>query len=1165
MMSNWSQPLNQTVEKGCSFTGPSKILVNQSYTWYGSAYDFTPLNWSWTFEQGKGPQNSTQNATHNYNIIQVENVNFSAQYNDSTWYYFDRDVEVVSLISDFNVSDQYVKPDQIITFINTSLSEHGIVNISWDFGDGNVSYDSKACHNYSISGVYNVTLTVKDTDNNTDFLMKSVYVDSVPPSIISTVLCQDYVSVDKVFESEPIGPIGYGQNITFYTDFLDNLSDVDAAKVFIMYEDGSYGNYSMNVSEGSTYDYEFVYTNTLKTGQYYYYIWTVDKSNNSDTSSWYTFYISDVFGSSSPGVGNENISGNIRGSVFTISEDGIADSINAYVQANESTPPKMKCMIYNTNDELLGTTEEKNISAGDDPEWITFDFNGSKPELKKNISYVLSCWSNNDCYLYYDNASDETIGRNASYTYGTPPNPIVWGDSGDQRYSIYCNYSTLPEITNVFDSPESVGFGFNVNISADVCDTTLVDSVSVNITCPDNFSWNFTMINMENNTYEYTFWDAWKAGQYNYTIWAFDQFGDGNSSGGHSFNVSAQADMSVCTVKDVYVGNETVNLTDPPGPPSGQIGYELLDDDRVLRIWNKFDSYYFNTSNGVQFTNHMDEYWSHNVLMLGYYDNDVWNLIYRTDNLSGFNKDIDSDDETYVNATLWKDLSYEGYDFRLAVRYHLGVDDNELTVIPFIKNIDDEDIPYVLGFAWEINDIQVDMTPENDYIEIDGNWYYLNGTIDETYTNLSQPCYYIRENISSNIFESLYLRWNNSLNYKVKVESRDGEYNAPVTLGIRIGTLDVGQEKYTSLFWHDASEIVYYFNGYDTGEAWSSNPGYMVDGNTGNYASTTLNDDVEFCDNNSCPGNDLGVISKVELRVYGYYSGSPGDIILRPVFNGTDDGSNHSTRITSSPGWSYWIDITGDLPGGTQWVWSDVDTLGCDVEAEMGMGMCTFYCSKVEVRVTYNILPVISNPFPADGSTGVPLTPMLNITVVDGEGDLMDITWLSNSSGPSNSSGSWVEFGTNNSVGNGTYHQTFVNASVNGQWWYWKVNVSDGTSYTESSVFKFYTGNQSKIENNGSTDIKGYLLMQVQFFNGSAWVVADDTVNETSTRTVNSSEQLGLDTIFNGLVNTSDLLSSFGSGSYRVYACFRDPDDDVLVCDDQSLMEASYEFTVSSS
>jgi len=56
---------------------------------------------------------------------------------------------------------------------------------------------------------------------------------------------------------------------------------------------------------------------------------------------------------------------------------------------------------------------------------------------------------------------------------------------------------------------------------------------------------------------------------------------------------------------------------------------------------------------------------------------------------------------------------------------------------------------------------------------------------------------------------------------------------------------------------------------------------------------------------------------------------------------------------------------------------------------------------------------------------------------------------------------------------------------------------------------------------------------------------------------------LALDIIFNGLVSTDDL--THGDGTYRVYAAFRDPDGDVLVCDDESLLEAWWEFEVDTS
>jgi hypothetical protein len=342
----------------------------------------------------------------------------------------------------------------------------------------------------------------------------------------------------------------------------------------------------------------------------------------------------------------------------------------------------------------------------------------------------------------------------------------------------------------------------------------------------------------------------------------------------------------------------------------------------------------------------------------------------------------------------------------------------------------------------------------------------------------------------------------------------------------------------------------------------------MVDGGISNFTSTTVNGDVELCDGNNCSGDDLGTISTVEIRVYSYYSSGQRDTILRPVFGGSTDGLDYHYQTPMGMGvWSEWFSITYDPFAPQSWGWSDIVNLDCDVEAESdpwGPPTFTLYCSKVEVRVgytPYNHAPDIDDPVPVDGSNGVSIKPVLNITVTDSDGDNMNISWLSNSSG------SWQVFGTNSSVQSGTYHQTLVNASVNGQWWYWRVNVSDGTNYTESNVFKFYTGCESKIKNTGSTDIYGYLLIQVQFWNTTLdeWVLADEAVNETSARRINNSEQLGLDSIFNGIVNTSYLNASFGNGTYRVYAAFRDPDGDVLVCDDESLLEDSYQFTITAS
>jgi len=76
------------------------------------------------------------------------------------------------------------------------------------------------------------------------------------------------------------------------------------------------------------------------------------------------------------------------------------------------------------------------------------------------------------------------------------------------------------------------------------------------------------------------------------------------------------------------------------GGNNDSLGYELLNNGTVFHMWNQYDDYYFNRSNGVQFTNHYEEYWTKNVLMLGYYAGGQWNLLHHTDSLSGFTRSI---------------------------------------------------------------------------------------------------------------------------------------------------------------------------------------------------------------------------------------------------------------------------------------------------------------------------------------------------------------------------------------------------------------------------------------------------------------------------------------------------------------------------------------------
>lgn len=151
------------------------------------------------------------------------------------------------------------------------------------------------------------------------------------------------------------------------------------------------------------------------------------------------------------------------------------------------------------------------------------------------------------------------------------------------------------------------------------------------------------------------------------------------------------------------------------------------------------------------------------------------------------------------------------------------------------------------------------------------------------------------------------------------------------------------------------SEVTYYFDAYDSGgEEWTSFPDDMVDGiiGVGHEAVTSDDGDIEKCTDNSCPGTDLGMIAKVELRAHGAGDGDD-KVYLRPIFSGTD-GANYTIVLGTTRSWSSYQDITNDGNAPDWSSWTQVSGLECDVEYDkVGKGN-NMYIGKVEIRVTYD-------------------------------------------------------------------------------------------------------------------------------------------------------------------------------------------------------------------
>lgn len=132
-------------------------------------------------------------------------------------------------------------------------------------------------------------------------------------------------------------------------------------------------------------------------------------------------------------------------------------------------------------------------------------------------------------------------------------------------------------------------------------------------------------------------------------------------------------------------------------------------------------------------------------------------------------------------------------------------------------------------------------------------------------------------------------------------------------------------------------EVTYYYN-YLTSDNWTDSP-YMVDGLLTTFAYEARTGVYLFATETTCPGTDLGTITKVELRAYGYGDGN--DMIR---VDGRD------VVLPSSPGWIPYIDVTGDE---SPWTWIKLETHPINIGHEKSGKSNIIYCAKVEIRVTY--------------------------------------------------------------------------------------------------------------------------------------------------------------------------------------------------------------------
>ena len=191
------------------------------------------------------------------------------------------------------------------------------------------------------------------------------------------------------------------------------------------------------------------------------------------------------------------------------------------------------------------------------------------------------------------------------------------------------------------------------------------------------------------------------------------------------------------------------------------------------------------------------------------------------------------------------------------------------------------------------------------------------------------------------------------------------------------------------------TEVTYYFDSGATKEPnkWTTDAINMWDGDTGNYSSTSTSGDIQLLNDNSYESGHSETITKVELRAFGYWTGGIGenlDIYLRPKFGGSTFGDYYRANIPEDSGdWGDYLDITND-DSAPPWTWIGMEALDCEVHANFSAVNDDWYCSKVEIRVTYSPADITGVVLNFAGNLGNSGGPYWNPT--NGTGESLQLT-----------------------------------------------------------------------------------------------------------------------------------------------------------------------------
>ncbi len=162
---------------------PEPTMLGDATSFFGTSGN-TIIDWYWDFDDGNFA--TTQDATNTFATVGTFDVELTVTDIDGCVNTVIHQVTVTN-VPELDYSwDNACQGDEIQFYIDSPPTDiPAVVSWAWDFGDGGVSTDMEPTHVYITAGTYNVSLTIVDTMNATNTVIKPITVNPLPNSLFS--------------------------------------------------------------------------------------------------------------------------------------------------------------------------------------------------------------------------------------------------------------------------------------------------------------------------------------------------------------------------------------------------------------------------------------------------------------------------------------------------------------------------------------------------------------------------------------------------------------------------------------------------------------------------------------------------------------------------------------------------------------------------------------------------------------------------------------------------------------------------------------------------------------------------------------------------------------------------------------------------------------------